>query len=96
MMGDMYVPVHGELHFLLVIRDGFVDLMELEPKLGTYIPPERGTNDPSPKEVEARIFIAHHKSKVLGYIIHQDFQRMFGSDVLLGAEDSVTENPLIY
>jgi hypothetical protein len=93
--GRFIVPVHGKLHFLLIIRNWFVNLMKLEANFGADIPPKRRANDTCTKEVESSFVIPKHDRKILRDVLHEYFQRMFALYVLGRSQNVVLKDPIV-
>ena len=70
--------------------------MELESDLGSHVPAESRADDPGPEVVVACLWVAKHDGKVFRDVVQDDQQRVFGVDVLLRVEDSVSERLLVF
>lgn len=86
------VPVHREFHLGFVIRNGFVDILELHSEFGIDIPAERRAEKTGAEVVHAIFGIAQHNSKVFRYVFEEDTQRMHILDYGLVVQDAIVED----
>lgn len=73
-----------------------MDLMQLFPDFRSNIPTKCRANNSRTQEIKSRLVISQHKGKIFGHIVKKDFQRWLGSNILLGVEDAIFQDPLVY
>lgn len=66
-----------------------MDFMKLETNLGADVPSQRRADNPGAEEIEPCLVIPQHDAEVFRHIVHEDLQRMLGSDVLFRSQDPV-------
>lgn len=91
----LHVPVHGELHLFLVVRNRLVDLVQLFAQLRRDVPAERRAYHSRSEMVTPRLRVPQHDRIVLGYMVQQHLQRMDLLEVGLSVEDLVVEDHVL-
>ncbi len=85
-------PIHRKFHFLFIVRNRGMDLLELHPQLGINVPPQRRTDDPGAKVVASVFRVANHHRKILRDVFQQNMERMHGTNHRFALQDSVVKH----